>query len=161
MTLRGCRNCYMLPSLGQLPSLKHLEISDFERLEIIGAEFYRDDESCLETPFPMLEVLSFWSMPCWKEWHSLELNSFPRLRELAIGNCHMLRGDLPNHLPSLQSLEIHNCEQLSSCLARAPAVTTFGKLEFQMDGQHHSLQELSITESCDSVTSFSLLDAFP
>ncbi|MED6154414.1 hypothetical protein PIB30_112210, partial [Stylosanthes scabra] len=134
----------------------------------------------------------------------------------------MLRGDLPNHLPSLQSLEIHNCKQLSSCVPRAPAVTKLKivggnevvegkhlvesaieaikqkqlscltclsishcysymlfpvtaippslenleiescrKLEFQMDGQHHSLQELSITESCDSVTSFSLLDAFP
>ncbi|MED6142290.1 hypothetical protein PIB30_112209, partial [Stylosanthes scabra] len=161
-------------------------------------------------------------MPCWKEWHSLELNSFPRLGELTIRNCHMLRGDLPNHLPSLQSLEIHNCKQLSSCVPRAPAVTKLKivggnevvegkhlvesaieaikqkqlscltclsishcysymlfpvtaippslenleiescrKLEFQMDGQHHSLQELSITESCDSVTSFSLLDAFP
>ncbi|RYR71450.1 hypothetical protein Ahy_A02g005710 [Arachis hypogaea] len=30
-----------------------------------------------------------------------------------------------------------------------------------MDGQHHSLQKLSIQNSCDSVTSFSLLDAFP
>ncbi|MED6178901.1 hypothetical protein PIB30_111915, partial [Stylosanthes scabra] len=92
ITLSGCRNCRVLPSLGQLPSLKHLSISNFERLEIVGAEFYRDDESCSETPFPMLEVLSFWSMPCWKEWHSLELNSFPRLGELTIRNCHMLRG---------------------------------------------------------------------
>ncbi|MED6208135.1 hypothetical protein PIB30_042313 [Stylosanthes scabra] len=47
--------------------------------------------------------------------------------------------------PSLQKLKIRGCR----------------KLEFQMDGQHQSLQELSIIESCDSVTSFSLLDAFP
>ncbi|MED6106117.1 hypothetical protein PIB30_002010 [Stylosanthes scabra] len=73
----GFRNCYMLPSLGQLPSLKHLSISSFLRLEIVGAEFYRDDESFLETPFPMLETLSFESMPCWKEWCSLEWNAFP------------------------------------------------------------------------------------
>ncbi|XLU82788.1 hypothetical protein S245_006208, partial [Arachis hypogaea] len=30
-----------------------------------------------------------------------------------------------------------------------------------MNGQHHSLQELFIENSCDSVTSFSLLDSFP
>ncbi|MED6166496.1 hypothetical protein PIB30_109918 [Stylosanthes scabra] len=148
VTLAHCRNCRMLPPLGQLPSLKHLFISKFSKLEIVGAEFYGDDVSCLETPFPMLETLWFDSMPCWKEWHSLELSAFPRLRSLSIGECPMLREDLSNHLPSLKSLvklEIWGCR----------------KLEFKMDGQQHSLQELSIMNSCDSVTSFSLLDAFP
>ncbi|MED6106116.1 hypothetical protein PIB30_002009 [Stylosanthes scabra] len=136
----------------------------------------------------------------------------------------MLRGDLPNHLPSLQSLEIENCAQLSCSLPKAPSITELKivdcncievlegkhlvesaieaikqrqlsclsclsisdcsshilfpvsavpasleklniwdcrKLEFQMDGHHHSLQELSIINSCDSLTAFSLLDAFP
>ncbi|XP_029146792.2 putative disease resistance RPP13-like protein 1 [Arachis hypogaea] len=217
ITLDGCWSCCMLPSLGQLPSLKHLSISDFASLATVGAEFYfyQNDESCLETPFPKLEILSFWSMPCWKEWHSMELNAFPRLRELTIGFCPMLRGDLPNQLPSLQSLQIQNCDELSCCVPRAPAITTLsisgknlvgsvveaithmqltcltslcisdcssqilfpmsaippslqdlsiescGELEFEMDGQHHSLQKLSIQNSCDSHTSFSLLDAFP
>ncbi|KAL1331835.1 putative disease resistance RPP13-like protein 1 isoform X3 [Arachis ipaensis] len=234
-----CRNCCMLPSLGQLPSLKHLEIGFFDSLGIVGAEFYFSlkDECCLETPpFPKLETLSFSSMDCWKEWRSLEFNAFPRLRELKISSCPMLSGDLPNHLPSLQSLEIENCEQLSFCVPRAPAMTSLiikggnevrigelppllrqisiegshhqvewvveairhtqlscltslsiagcstqiwfpvsgipaslqelmirdcRELEFEMDGQHHSLQKLSIQNSCDSVTSFSLLDAFP
>ncbi|MED6182141.1 hypothetical protein PIB30_025858 [Stylosanthes scabra] len=236
VSLSGCRNCRTLPSLGQLPSLKHLKISGFESVETVGDEFYRNDESCLDTPFPMLETLRIGFMPCWKEWRcSLEFNALPRLRELAIGECPMLRGDLPNQLPSLQSLEIHNCEQLSCCcLPRPPAVTSLSKkgsnevrvwelppllsvlkirgehqvesmvevinhtqltcltsliisgcsshlsfpvsaipaslekleisgcskLEFQMDGQHHSLQELLIRSSCDSVTSFSL-DSFP
>ncbi|RYR32689.1 hypothetical protein Ahy_A10g047220 isoform B [Arachis hypogaea] len=228
------RNCCMLPSLGQLPSLKHLEISMFERLAIVGAEFYRNDESCLETPFPMLETLTFESMPCWEEWRSLEFNAFPRLRELIIMDCPMLRGDLPNQLPSLQSLQIGNCKQLSCCVPRAPAITSLRvegnnevrigelpplldklsingkhqaesvmeaiahtqltcltslsisdcsshvlfpvssipaslqklrildckKLEFEMEGQHHSLHKLMIQNSCDSVTSFSL-DSFP
>ncbi|XP_057736856.1 putative disease resistance RPP13-like protein 1 [Arachis stenosperma] len=74
ITLASLKNCCMLPSLGQLPSLKHLHISFFERLAIVGAEFYQNDESCLETPFPMLETLRFESMPCWEEWRSLELN---------------------------------------------------------------------------------------
>ncbi|MED6208699.1 hypothetical protein PIB30_047743 [Stylosanthes scabra] len=114
--MTGCRNCRMLPSLGQLPSLKHLFISNFSRLEIVGAEFYRDDESCLETPFPMLEVLSFWSMSCWKEWHSFELNAFPQLRELTISRCPMLRGDLPNHLPSLRNKVLEGKHSVESAI---------------------------------------------
>ncbi|XP_025634805.1 putative disease resistance RPP13-like protein 1 [Arachis hypogaea] len=234
----GFKNCRMLPSLGQLPSLKHLSISEFERLEIVGAEFYfcQKDTCCLEapTPFPMLETLSFTSMRCWKEWRALEYNAFPRLRELTISECPMLRGDLPNHLPSLHSLTIKDCSNLSCCVPEAPAMTSLSieggnkvkigelppllchlsisgkhladpvveaitktqltcltyleisncsshiwfpvsdippslqklriwgcrKLEFQVEGQHNSLQKLWIRNSCDSVTSFSL-DAFP
>ncbi|XP_020970458.1 putative disease resistance RPP13-like protein 1 [Arachis ipaensis] len=118
------KNCCMLPSLGQLPSLKLLEISKFERLAIVGAEFYRNDASCMETPFPMLETLIFESMPCWKEWRSLEFNAFPRLRKLIIWDCPMLSGDLPNQLPSLQSLDIENCKLLSCCVPRAAAITS-------------------------------------
>ncbi|MED6186387.1 hypothetical protein PIB30_066163 [Stylosanthes scabra] len=211
----GCRNCCMFPSLGQLPSLKHLRIYNFEMLEIVGAEFYQNDQSCLETPFPLLETLSFVLMPCWKEWHSLEFHAFPRLRELTIRECPMLRGDLPNHLPSLDSLKIENCKQLICCLPRAPLLRKLSiegkhqveavveaimkkqltcltslsisdcsshillpvsripaslqdlsirhcrELEFQTEGQHHSLQSLQITDSCDSDTSLLLLDAFP
>ncbi|XP_029146785.1 putative disease resistance RPP13-like protein 1 [Arachis hypogaea] len=216
--LDGCRNCCMLPSLGQLPSLKHLEISKFESVGIVGAEFYfyQNDESCVKTPpFQKLETLLFKSMPCWKEWRSMVLNAFPRLWHLTISECPMLRGDLPIHLPSLQSLQIDKCDELSCCVPRAPAITSLsisgkhlvgsvveaitntqltcltslsisdcsshiwfpvsaiplslqeltiescGELEFEMDGQHHSLQKLSIQNSCDSLTSFSLLDAFP
>ncbi|XP_057743169.1 putative disease resistance protein RGA3 [Arachis stenosperma] len=216
--LDGCRNCCMLPSLGQLPSLKHLEIGFFESLGIVGAEFYfyENDESCVETPpFQKLETLLFKSMPCWKEWRSLVFNAFPRLRELTIWKCPSLRGDLPIHLSSLQSLKIEKCDELSCCVPRAPAITTLSisgkhlvgsvveaitntqltcltslrisdcsshiwfpvsaippslqelwirdcrKLEFEMDGQHHSLQELYIRSSCDSLASFSLLDSFP
>ncbi|MED6208134.1 hypothetical protein PIB30_042312 [Stylosanthes scabra] len=106
ITLSGCENCGVLPSLGRLPFLKNLSISSFEILEIVGVEFYRDEESCLETPFPMLETLCFDSLTCWKEWHLMGLNAFPQLRELTIRFCRMLRGDLPNYLPSLQSLEL-------------------------------------------------------
>ncbi|MED6168482.1 hypothetical protein PIB30_011909 [Stylosanthes scabra] len=215
LTLSGCRNCCMLPSLGHLPSLKHLKVYKFEMLEIVGVDFYGKDQSCLETPFPKLETLSFKSMPCWKEWHTMELNAFPQLRKLVIKQCPMLRGDLPDHLPSLQLLKIRNCKQLSSSLPRAPLVRELSiegkhhveavveaimkkqlscltsltisdcsshilfpvssipaslqklkilscrKLQVQMDGQHHSLKELDINNSCDSDTSFSLLDAFP
>ncbi|MED6107567.1 hypothetical protein PIB30_015316 [Stylosanthes scabra] len=187
ITLSHCRNCGVLPSLGQLPFLKDLSISSFEILENVGVEFYRDDESCLETPFPMLETLRLEYLTCWKEWHSMELNAFPLLRELTISWCPMLRGDLPNYLPSLLSLNIESSMKFNCSLPRAPSCLSISlydshilfpvsaippslqkleiescrNLEFQMDGQHHSLQELEIINSCDSVTSFSLLDAFP
>ncbi|XLR12392.1 hypothetical protein S83_040330, partial [Arachis hypogaea] len=125
--LDGCRSCCMLPSFGQLPSLKHLSISHFKSLESVGAEFYfnQNGESCLETPpFPMLETLKFDSLDCWKEWRSLEFNAFPRLRELSIQCCPMLIRDLPNHLPSLQSLTIEGCGQLRCCVPKAPAMTS-------------------------------------
>ncbi|XLU46705.1 hypothetical protein S245_041519, partial [Arachis hypogaea] len=44
--------------------------------------------------------------------------------ELIIRNCPMLRGDLPNHLPSLQLLKIIKCSNLSSCLPRVLTMTS-------------------------------------
>ncbi|QHN91197.1 Putative disease resistance RPP13-like protein [Arachis hypogaea] len=55
LTLQHCKKCSVLPSFGQLPSLKHLTISDFKSLKTVGAEFYKGG-SCLETPFPVLET---------------------------------------------------------------------------------------------------------
>ncbi|QHO25805.1 Putative disease resistance RPP13-like protein [Arachis hypogaea] len=57
--LGDCRNCGMLPSLGQMPSLKHLTIFKFQSLGTVSDEFYsyQDSEACLETPFPMLETI--------------------------------------------------------------------------------------------------------
>ncbi|MED6224430.1 hypothetical protein PIB30_083922 [Stylosanthes scabra] len=143
----GFKNCRMLPSLGQLPSLKHLTIFGFEKLEIVGAEFYQNGECCLEISFPMLETLWFHSMHYWKEWHSLEVHAFPRLKKLTIRECPMLRGDLPNQLPSLQSLEIKNCEQLSYSLPRAPAMTSLiirGSNEVRIGELPPLLRDLSI-----------------
>ncbi|XP_020992247.2 putative disease resistance RPP13-like protein 1 [Arachis duranensis] len=174
ITLDGCRSCCMLPSFGQLPSLKHLSISNFESLESVGAEFYfnKNGESCLETPqFPMLETLSIQSMRCWKEWRSLEFNGFPRLGHLTIRECPMLRGDLPNHLPSLQSLQISHCKQLSWCVPRSPAMTSLrigggnevriGELpsllrELSIAGNHHVEAIMHMQLSC--LTSLSIAD---
>ncbi|KAJ1439981.1 P-loop containing nucleoside triphosphate hydrolase [Sesbania bispinosa] len=106
-------NCCMLPSLGQLPSLKSLEI--------VSVDFYKNDnDNCsLETPFPSLE---FGKMSCWKVWHLLDCDTFPQLKQLKVYDCPNLMGDLPSHLPSLQTLEIYRCMQLVASLPRAPAI---------------------------------------
>ncbi|XP_029146966.1 putative disease resistance RPP13-like protein 1 [Arachis hypogaea] len=118
LELLGCRNCWVLPSLGQLPSLIRLEISHCEKLKMIGGEFYQ------ETPFRSLKHLSFFYMPCWEEWESFECDEddapFPQLEHLSIVNCPKLRGDLPTFLPSLKLLCIEECEELGCYLPRAP-----------------------------------------
>ncbi|MED6150128.1 hypothetical protein PIB30_069401 [Stylosanthes scabra] len=113
----------MLPSLGQIPFLKHLRISDLVGLPSIGAEFYKNGESCWEAPFPSLETLHFNRVSFWKEWHSTERNAFPLLKELNMSDCSLLAGDLPDHLPSLEKLTVIGCKQLACSLPRAPMLS--------------------------------------
>ncbi|XP_052112954.1 putative disease resistance RPP13-like protein 1 isoform X3 [Arachis duranensis] len=99
VTLASCKNCCMLPSLGQLPSLKSLRIEGFLELKRIGDEFYKNDSdhhSSPIPPFPSLEELVFHNMPCWEEWHVPHPEAFPRLRRLEIRDCEMLKGDMLN-----------------------------------------------------------------
>ncbi|KAG5053919.1 hypothetical protein JHK85_006429 [Glycine max] len=120
--LRNCDNCSMLPSLGQLPSLKYLEISRLNRLKTIDAGFYKNEDCRSGTPFPSLESLAIYHMPCWKVWSSFDSEAFPVLESLEIRDCPKLEGSLPNHLPALKRLTIRNCELLVSALPTAPAI---------------------------------------
>ncbi|MED6149554.1 hypothetical protein PIB30_063636 [Stylosanthes scabra] len=163
--LYGCSNCLELPSLGQLPSLKCLRLSNFYKLQHIGAEFYKEDgSSSCDAAFPVLEILSFEGMDSWEEWLSVssELDAFPQLRELIVRRCPALKGDLPSELLPLRSLCIDQCGQLDFSLPRADAL-----LELSVEGpqkveavlkaiagnQLNCLQSLSIT-SCHLATSF-------
>ncbi|RYR23890.1 hypothetical protein Ahy_B02g057379 [Arachis hypogaea] len=97
VSLESCKNCCMLPSLGQLPSLKSLCIQDFHQLRSIGMEFYKnegDHHSSHIAPFPSLEFLEFNNMPCWEVWHLPDSETFPRLMELQIRDCPVLKGDM-------------------------------------------------------------------
>ncbi|XP_057430698.1 putative disease resistance RPP13-like protein 1 [Lotus japonicus] len=142
IVLSGCENCCMLPSLGQLPSLKSLYIKELNGLEIVGVEFFKSDDSFTGTLFPSLEKLDISSMACWEVWnHPIESNAFPQLKRLTISDCPRLRGDLPTHLPALESLWIENCEQLASNLPRAPVIRSL-KVE---KSNKVSLRELPIS----------------
>uniref|UniRef100_A0A0R0KL69 Disease resistance RPP13-like protein 1 n=1 Tax=Glycine max TaxID=3847 RepID=A0A0R0KL69_SOYBN len=122
LKLRDCDNCSMLPSLGQLPSLKVLKIARLNRLKTIDAGFYKNEDCRSGTPFPSLESLAIHHMPCWEVWSSFDSEAFPVLEILEIRDCPKLEGSLPNHLPALKTLTIRNCELLGSSLPTAPAI---------------------------------------
>nr|XP_025676849.1 putative disease resistance RPP13-like protein 1 isoform X1 [Arachis hypogaea] len=129
-------SCCKLPSLGQLPSLQHLELSNFNWLAEIGLEFYNKNDGSFqqETPFKSLETLVFDNMSCWKEWHFPdEFDGFPKLRSLSMRCCPKLRGSLPAHLPALEELAIAKCSKLVCSLPRAPKIQqlNFGNYKAQ------------------------------
>ncbi|KAL6328017.1 hypothetical protein AAG906_033281 [Vitis piasezkii] len=112
LCLKGCRNCTLLPSLGQLSSLKNLRIEGMSGIKNIDVDFYGQNVES----FQSLESLTFSDMPEWEEWRSPsfidEERLFPRLRELRMTQCPKLAGKLPSSLSSLVKLEIVECPKL-------------------------------------------------
>ncbi|QHO52726.1 Putative disease resistance RPP13-like protein [Arachis hypogaea] len=187
VTLASCKNCCMLPSLGQLPSLKSLRIEGFRQLKRIGDEFYKSDSdhhSLPTAPFPSLEELVFREMPCWEEWYVPDPEAFPQLRRLVIKYCGMLKGDVLNSIlwrrvcclreddegrsdemvGGGDALSIRACESFNARTNWLPKslqklkILWFPKFEFL---EHkYDLVELRIRYSCDSLSSLSL-DVFP
>ncbi|KAI5341966.1 hypothetical protein L3X38_009841 [Prunus dulcis] len=107
--LDKCKNCQILPPLGQLPLLKQLYITGMAAVTSVGPEFY--GESSL--PFPVLETLGFSDMHNWKKWLPFAQDQvFPCLKLLSIRNCPQLEGKVPENLDSLATLQIIKCEEL-------------------------------------------------
>jgi hypothetical protein len=136
MEIQSCAKCTSLPSMGQLPSLKHLLIEGVASVKIIGPEFYGD--GCPQ-PFRSLETLHFENMLEWENWIPYE--EFPKLRKLSITRCPKLVGMLPNHLPLLENIVINECKQLAISISSFPencnleiegskGVINSGKVEF-------------------------------
>ncbi|MED6108118.1 hypothetical protein PIB30_020564 [Stylosanthes scabra] len=142
LRMYGCKNCRELPSLGQLPSLQHLEIFQLHGLERIGEEFYKNGESCHEgtwTPFRSLETLIFRRMNGWREWHTPDnMDAFPKLKTLSMHDCPVLSGDLPARLPALEELRIQYCQKLACSLPRAPKLR-----EIDAHGSQNSIIEVT------------------
>ncbi|CAL5183498.1 unnamed protein product [Lathyrus oleraceus] len=141
VSLSGCLNCCILPSLGQLCSLKVLKIREMNMLETIGSEY---DDTFSGTYFPSLERLKFVGMSCWKAWHHPhESNAyFPVLKYIVINDCPRLHGDLPSFLPVLETIHIEGCNQLVSSLPRAPAIC---KLSIFESNKVAALNELPLS----------------
>ncbi|KAB2086267.1 hypothetical protein ES319_A04G018200v1 [Gossypium barbadense] len=122
LKLRNCKNCKSLPSIGRLPLLKDLSIISFDQVQKVGVEFFGENTL---NPFASLEILSFESLPNWKEWDTCEgdekVLKLPSLRELSIKTYRQLLGRLPTHLPSLQKLEIHRCTSLVVSISSFPS----------------------------------------
>ncbi|KAL5063445.1 hypothetical protein RYX36_025182 [Vicia faba] len=115
LKLQSCGLCSHFPPLGQLPFLKELSISCCYGIKIIGEEFY--DNNSTNVSFKSLEVLEFSEMLEWEEWSCLE--GFPLLKNLSIRRCPKLKNALPQHLPSLQKLEIFNCQELEVSISKS------------------------------------------
>ncbi|KAK2387849.1 putative disease resistance RPP13 protein [Trifolium repens] len=115
LKLLHCGLCSCLPPLDHLPTLKELSISDCNEIKIIGEEFYSNSSAIF--PFRSLEVLKLNRMHNLEEWFCLE--GFPLLKELYITDCPKLKTALPQHLPSLQKLEIIRCGELVASIPKA------------------------------------------
>ncbi|XP_057744583.1 putative disease resistance protein At3g14460 [Arachis stenosperma] len=181
--LESCKNCCMLPSLGQLPSLKLLRIRGFNQLRSIGEEFYKNEgdhhHSLHIASFPSLESLKFHNMPRWEVWHVSESEAFPQLRELEITSCPMLKEEMLNlvllrivfslsDVSKDRKLRIINSEWRSEAMyLDGDTLTIRGRESVEesafkaMISMNHlsCLQQIHIS-SCDSLTSLSL-DVFP
>ncbi|TVU15266.1 hypothetical protein EJB05_38777 [Eragrostis curvula] len=117
LELKACQNCKELPSLGQLPCLKHLSINSLTSIKYVGRMFsscdgtsFRDCGSNTSRAFPTLEALRFTNMDSWGKWDEIKPEDFPCLQYLTIIKCNKLR-ELPK-LQALQNLRIKSCEHL-------------------------------------------------
>ncbi|PSS24320.1 Disease resistance RPP13-like protein [Actinidia chinensis var. chinensis] len=117
--LTECHNCFSLPPLGQLASLKCLNIARMNEITSVGQEFYGDVSST--KPFQSLETLHFEEMSEWVDWQIFGNGEFSQLRELWIIKCPKLVGGLPENIPSLVRLEIQECPGLMASLPRSCA----------------------------------------
>ncbi|XP_062115723.1 putative disease resistance RPP13-like protein 1 [Humulus lupulus] len=122
--LSNCINCYILPSLGQLVSLKSLKINGCNSVISIGYEITH--EKC--RLFRCLEVLEIRDMLEWKDWsfcsEAMQQGQiFPLLKELWLFDCPKLNVGLPGYLPSLEHLNISNCDQMVVLLPRTTQQT--------------------------------------
>nr|POE70420.1 putative disease resistance protein rga3 [Quercus suber] len=128
INLMRCWNCEEVPTLGQLPCLRVLEIIGMGKVRCIGSEFYfNSDGSYSNTTtklFPALRILKLEEMETLEEWKDAKelttadevLFVFPCLEELTILQCWELR-DLPDSLHtcvSLQKLVVQECYELRS-----------------------------------------------
>ncbi|QHO22348.1 Putative disease resistance RPP13-like protein [Arachis hypogaea] len=151
VSLLDCKNCCILPSLGQLPSLKSLCIEGFDKLRSIGDEFYRtegDHHSLPIAPFPSLENLEVDNMACWEEWQLPDSEAFPRLKRLQIRNCPMLKGDMLNHVlmrivsSSLDVSKVHKVKIVEDHEG--------WRIDMSLDGDTLSIK------GCESVTEYAI-----
>ncbi|XP_057778312.1 putative disease resistance protein RGA4 [Salvia miltiorrhiza] len=113
LTLWDCDECEEIPTLGQLPNLKSLELNGLRNVKCINSSFYGMVNKDTRIVFPALEELILSRMPKLAEWAEIEISDgsevklFPRLQHLEIKWCKQLMS-VPSHVSScLEDLEIH------------------------------------------------------
>ncbi|CAJ2640643.1 unnamed protein product [Trifolium pratense] len=154
LRINNCEYCMTLPPLGQLPSLKDLEIHGMKILETIGLEFYfTEGGECSNSsiqPFLSLERIKFDSMPSWKEWLQFEgINfAFPQLRTMELLNCPELRGHLPSHLSCIEKIVIEGCAHLLETPSTLHWLSTIKKININGLSERTQLSLLESDSPC-------------
>ncbi|GJY15883.1 NB-ARC domains-containing protein [Tanacetum coccineum] len=137
----NCGNCKNLPPLGELPSLKKLDIQGLHEVKVMGSEFLGRGIA-----FPKLEILRIEYMRGWEIWSTksgvVGAVMFSCLQELYILYCPNLAEVSLEALPSLRVLDLNGCGDgvLTSLIHVASSVT---KLSIQ-------IEELSIS-NCNEI----------
>ncbi|KAF3449635.1 hypothetical protein FNV43_RR10366 [Rhamnella rubrinervis] len=108
MTLLNCRNCLQLPTLKNLPSLKHLRISGMNFVQYLGNDEPNDGQPV--GGFMSLEILYLRALPNLERLSKEEGREilFPCLSHIHIEECPKL--SLPC-LPSVRKLEVTDCKK--------------------------------------------------
>ncbi|KAJ0611474.1 putative P-loop containing nucleoside triphosphate hydrolase, leucine-rich repeat domain superfamily [Helianthus annuus] len=163
LTLRGCRSCTRLPTLGHLPSLQKLYVESMNGLKILGSEFLGPPNSCHGVPFPSLKVLEFKDMQGWEEWSTSthKTGSFPCLHEISIINCPKLDVVEVELVSSVKVVCVRECSavvltsiiSVSSSIIRLTAWDVKGLIQLNVEVLEHlrEVEYLRILQ-CDELT---------
>ncbi|KAF3457763.1 hypothetical protein FNV43_RR02422 [Rhamnella rubrinervis] len=115
ITIYKCKNCQLLPSLGVLPALKFLHISEMNEVKEINHQFHRNGSPQGRRAFFKLEIFAIDVMLNVEEWIGVEVGDLPSLRKLMVESCSKLVALPPlSSLNSLKHLEIKHCPMLHS-----------------------------------------------
>ncbi|PWA72255.1 Disease resistance protein [Artemisia annua] len=167
LTLRGCRNCSCLPTLGHLKSLRKLFVESMNEVKIVGSElFWQPENFSHDNAFPLLEVLEFKNMQGWNEWsidggdRGRTTNSFPCLHEISILNCPKLSLVSIGSVPSLRVLRIKRCSKVvlesmvsvSSSIVRVTLENIKELTQFDVEVlEHFGAVEYLCVKRCDEL----------
>ncbi|XP_034911510.2 putative disease resistance protein RGA4 [Populus alba] len=114
LSIKYCGKLRQLPTLGCLPRLKILEMSEMPNVKCIGNEFYNSRDSA-GVLFPALQILTLSMMDGLEEWMvpgGEVVAVFPCLEELSIKACGKLKSIPICRLSSLVEFEIDSCDEL-------------------------------------------------
>ncbi|KAJ4784309.1 Disease resistance protein RGA2 [Rhynchospora pubera] len=104
ITISNCFKLKDLPPLGQISSLKHLNLNGLLAVKQVGYSLYGSNRA--STIFPSLTELEIYNMPEWIEWSGVSNKLlFPHLEMLYINDCPKLT-KIPTLPSSLKRLSV-------------------------------------------------------